>query len=86
MTNWDALDLASMVGQGTAVHFGDAPGSTGPVPPVSATPAPTPVETPMAAAPASGGQPANIPVANDTNSGASAAATAPATPAENGKP
>ena len=43
LTNWDALDLASMVGKGTAVHFGDQPGSTGPVPPVPATPAPTPV-------------------------------------------
>ena len=45
MTNWDALELASMVGKGTAVHFGDAPGSTGPVPPLPATPAPTPVAT-----------------------------------------
>lgn len=86
LTNWDALDLASMVGQGMAVHFGDAPGSTGPVPPVPATPAPTPVETPMAAAPAPGGQPGNTPVANDTNSGASASAIVPAAPAENGKP
>ncbi len=83
LTNWDALDLASMVGQGTAVHFGEAPGSTGPVPPVPATPAPTPVETPMAAAPAPGGQPANTPVVTDTNSGASASAIVPV---DKGKP
>ncbi len=43
LTNWDALDLASMVGKGTAVHFGDQPGSTAAVPPTPATPAPTPV-------------------------------------------
>ena len=76
MTNWDALDLASMVGKGTAVHFGDAPGSTGPVPPVPATPAPTPVATPTVAAPPPG----------PPGAAASAAAIAPAAPAGKGKP
>ena len=83
LTNWDALDLASMVGKGTAVHFGEAPGSTGPVPPTPATPAPTPVETPVAAAPAPDGQPTNTPGATGTNSDASASAIVPA---DKGKP
>ncbi len=84
LTNWDALDLASMTGKGTAVHFGEAPGSTGPVPPTPATPAPTPDATPMAAAPAPGEQ--TSPVAAVTTAGTSAAAVGPAGPAEKGKP
>ena len=83
LTNWDALDLASMVGKGTAVHFGEAPGSTGPVSPAPATPAPTPVQTPMAAAPGPDGQPTNKPGATGTNSDASASAIVPA---DKGKP
>ena len=86
LTNWDALDLASMVGKGTAVHFGDAPGSTGPVPPVPATPAPTPVETPMAAGPVPGMDSAKTPVATDASSSAAASAGVPAATAEKGKP
>ena len=78
LTNWDALDLASMVGKGTAVHFGDQPGSTGPVSPVPATPAPTPVETPMAAAPASSGDPGKTSIPTGTGSGVSASASLPA--------
>ena len=78
LTNWDALDLASMVGKGTAVHFGDEPGSTGPVPPVPATPAPTPVETPMAAAPTSNGDHGKTPVPTDKGAGVSASAIVPA--------
>ncbi len=38
LANWDALDLASMVGRGTPVSFGDVPGSNGPVAPPPATP------------------------------------------------
>ena len=53
MTNWDALNLAAMVGKGTPVSFGDAQGSTGPVPPPPAEPAPTPVPAAAPAAPAS---------------------------------
>ncbi len=101
LTNWDALDLASMVGKGTAVHFGDQPGSTGVVPPIPATPAPTPIApalslaapalsqagTPMTAAPAQAGDSGRPPVTAGTNAGASASAAAiPAAPPENAKP
>ncbi len=40
LTNWDALDLAAMVDKGTAVSFGEAPGSTGPASPPAPTPTP----------------------------------------------
>ncbi len=51
LTNWDALDLAAMVDKGTAVSFGEAPGSTGPAQPAPPAPAPSASAAPVKTGP-----------------------------------
>ena len=69
MTNWDALNLAGMVGKGTPVSFGDVQGSTGPVQAAPAAPTPTVSAPPAPPAATAGAVP--------TQSGASAATSKP---------